>query len=467
MKSKAEVMYDAVTGIDERYLSEAEAHPAKTRNTWRRWAAIAANLVLVAGLGTILLLGRGPASTGGGSVGRDGYYSVYFGPVLPMTALGDLDGLLAAREVAYDFTRFEDGGYPGAALVTDRYVLRNQSEQDKTLKLCYPVSGSLADATLSSLAFRVDGAAVTPEFHIGYNVPESRNYLSSWNEYRQLLERPGHLSAALAPEAELTLPAVVYTLVEESPGTKAEEQVNLRFRVDPARTAVFASGFTMHSVNAGSGSVRVGFYIDRRESARQEPCRVVLVGGDLETPTLNDPLGGGGSWRLERRETGLAEVLEEDLAWYMQSAEPGLSHADNAAVARLLEEEGLPVLQNSTGLGATIGLLTRAHNSPRVMYESFEVTIPAGGSLTVEAKQKKTASHQLGGRNSGGSDTVGYDLVTQAGSELVFTEQTASVTGLDSVKIGDDNFGFDPEHGICAVVLNPEIPCYWMQLQSK
>ena len=467
MKSKAEVMYDAVTGIDERYLSEAEAHPAKTRNTWRRWAAIAANLVLVAGLGTILLLGRGPASTGGGSVGRDGYYSVYFGPVLPMTALGDLDGLLAAREVAYDFTRFEDGGYPGAALVTDRYVLRNQSEQDKTLTLCYPVSGSLADETLDSLAISVDGTAVAPDFHVGYNISESRKNACSWNEYRQLLERSGNLSASLAPEAELTLPAVVYTLVEESPGTKATEQVNLRFQVDPAKTAVFASGFTMHSLDAGSGSVQIGFYIDRRENARQEPCSVVLVGGDLETPILEDPLSGGGSWRLERRETSLAEALEADLAWYTERAELGLSHADNAAVARLLEEQGLPVLQNSTELDSTIELLTKAHNSPRVMYESFEVTIPAGGSLTVEAKQKKTASHQLGGRNSGGSDTVGYDLVTQAGSELVFTEQTASVTGLDSVKIGDDNFGFDPEHGICAVVLNPEIPCYWMQLQSK
>ena len=31
MKTKAETMYDAVTGIDERYLEEAEAHPEAYR----------------------------------------------------------------------------------------------------------------------------------------------------------------------------------------------------------------------------------------------------------------------------------------------------------------------------------------------------------------------------------------------------------------------------------------------------
>ena len=65
MKTKAETMYDAVTGIDERYLEEAEAHPARIRKTWVRWVATAAALVLAAGLGSqIWLKSHSPASTG-------------------------------------------------------------------------------------------------------------------------------------------------------------------------------------------------------------------------------------------------------------------------------------------------------------------------------------------------------------------------------------------------------------------
>ena len=467
MKEKIAAVFNAVTDIDWRYIREAEEHRAK-RPAWSRWGAGAALLALVLGLSLFLAKHtQGPgAQSGGGSAPEDGYFSAYYGPVLPLTALGDLDGLSAARTVDYDFTHTGENGYPGTALVTDRYVLTNQTGQDKTLKLCYPLSGSLEDEERSNFTCTVDGAAVEPTFHIGFRVPQTRQYTSSWNEYRQLLEQPGNLSASLAPEPELTETAIVYTLRKENPGTGEEDRVNLRFRVDLDHTKVFATGFVTYSVQELTGSMMVGFYMDRREqTACAEPCTLVLLGGDLEDPVLDWPLGDGAEgWRLDRRETTLAQVLEDESEWL--ASDVRLSETDSGAVARLLEEDGLSMKRQDGNWelhGAAL-LISQARNSPRVMYESFDVTVPAGGSLTVELRQRKSGSYQLGGRRSGSGEGIGYDLVTQAGSALVFTEQRASVTGLAYVRLGDNNFGFVPEQGITSVVLDPEIPCYWMRL---
>lgn len=469
MKEKAVTMFNAVTGIDERYLEEAEAHPAKPRRTWTRWAAMAAVLVLAVGLGTQLWLkAHGPSSTGSGSAPNNGYYAYYAGPVLPMTAQGDLEGLTVTRDVSYDFSGFESRTYESFAQVTDRYVLTNAAGADKTLKLCYPVSGRLSDESLKSLRFTVDGADAQPDFHLGHGVQQDGKYTLSWNEYRELLEKPGNLASSLAPEPELDLAALVYTLTEEVPGEGAEDAVNLVFHVDPETTAVFASGITSYSIDDQTGRVSLGFYIDRRAAAVPEPCRLVLVGGDLKDSALDASVGTGtGTWRLDRQETTLAAILEEDLIWLTGNEGAALSRTDRAAVARLLEDRGLPSLRNMPYNGlSSVGLLSsEAYNQSRVMYETLELTVPAGGSLTLEVSQKKMASYSYGDAGQNGGD-AGYDLVTRAGSELSFTEQTASVTGLSRVEITDNNFGFDPEAGITEVILDPEVPCYWMQLRA-
>lgn len=470
MKSKAEKMYDAVTGIDERFLEEAEAHPARTGRAWVRWVAAAAVLVLVVGLGSqIWLKNHGPASTGDGGAPNDGYYSIYAGPVLPMTALGDLDGLTATRAVTYDFSAYQKEDNPGSAMVTDRYVLTNYTDREKTLTLCYPVSGHLSDRTLSSLSFTVDGAPITPDFHLGHGIQQTKDNTLSWNEYRELLDRPGNLESSLAAEPELNQSAIVYSLAETVSGEKAEEQLTLRFRVDPAKTGIFATGFTNYSLDEQTGDVTISFHVDRRAAAAQEPCTLVLVGGDLENPELDGAdHSAAEAWRLDRQEATLAAAMEADLIWITGDKDITLSQTDRAAVARLLEDGGLPTLQNMPceGLDFVGALTSAALSQSRVMYETVEITVPAGGSVSVVACFEKEASYRTADSAQQGGEE-GYDLVTRAGSELRFEAQSASVTGLDRVEIADNNFGFDPEKGITAVELDPETPCYWMHLRAK
>ncbi len=66
-----------------------------------------------------------------------------------------------------------------------------------------------------------------------------------------------------------------------------------------------------------------------------------------------------------------------------------------------------------------------------------------------------------------GMNVHGYDLATQLGSTLCFTQQSASVRSTDAVEIVANNFGFDPDGGVNAVALDMKTEHYWMQVRKK
>ena len=97
------------------------------------------------------------------------------------------------------------------------------------------------------------------------------------------------------------------------------------------------------------------------------------------------------------------------------------------------------------------------------MYFSFEVTIPAGESVNVEATMRKDASIDFIGE---GKDKDGYDMATQLGSNLMFKSQTASISGFDEIEIVGQNFGFDLSNGITSVILDMNQDHYWMEIRK-
>ncbi|HZJ57406.1 MAG TPA: hypothetical protein VFD89_04110, partial [Clostridia bacterium] len=67
-----------------------------------------------------------------------------------------------------------------------------------------------------------------------------------------------------------------------------------------------------------------------------------------------------------------------------------------------------------------------------------------------------------------GSENVGvqgYDMVTRLGSNIGFTEITASLRNTDNIEILNQNFGLDLRDGIDSVTLNPEIPHYYLDIK--
>ena len=163
---RGERLFRALGRVDPALVEEALS--VRRRMPWKRWAAMAACLALVMGLGWRITggfqgVGAGSSGADSGSSGgisadssapadpgegvhgggiEDGFLS-YAGPVLPLTTVEDPAGLTAERTVTWDFA---PGAYPDGesrqwgAEVTDASVLRNHTEADITVTALYPFS---------------------------------------------------------------------------------------------------------------------------------------------------------------------------------------------------------------------------------------------------------------------------------------------------------------------------------------
>ncbi len=107
------------------------------------------------------------------------------------------------------------------------------------------------------------------------------------------------------------------------------------------------------------------------------------------------------------------------------------------------------------------------YSAQRVMYVTWEVTIPAGQSVDVVASMKKPGKKLSGDKdNRYDGYTDCYDVMTKLGSNLCYTEQTASISGADSVNIAEQNFGFDVKNAITKVKLNLDEPRYYIRIKN-
>jgi len=129
---------------------------------------------------------------------------------------------------------------------------------------------------------------------------------------------------------------------------------------------------------------------------------------------------------------------------------------------RLLND---PRYHNPSGdVQALSSVLYEAVTNIRMLYSTFSVTIPAGETVTVEAVFTQEPSTDIGGPKE---PREGYDLATQLGSVLHFTEQTSSLTGWEHIEIKRQNFGFDLKRGITAVTLDISTQRYYMDVFGK
>ena len=167
-----------------------------------------------------------------------------------------------------------------------------------------------------------------------------------------------------------------------------------------------------------------------------------------------------------------AENITEELFDYAKKtvfSEPQLDIASDevlyGSIAELMYDFG--ILSDSVAERYAWGDLgdmwSETYNMQRVMYVTFEVVVPANGSVQVDATMMKDASIDHVGE---GTDRNGYDMVTQVGSTLEFSGVTASVSNSQFIEIIYQNFGFDLENGITKVELDVNEPHYYMEVRK-
>ncbi len=515
---KKEQLIDALGQMDDDMVQRVDAlRQRKRKPLWVKWGAIAACLCLALGLYAALRLGLPPApgAASGGGGGEGITYMSYAGPVFPLTALENADGITVQRNVDYDFSPYQDvtythedadgsfsyESYATSTIVTDYYTLTNESEQAQTMTLLYPFAATLRSELPVCPEITAGGKALAPELYIG---PYSGGFegawggggerlnlaqLNSWEQYQALLSDGKYRDDALSAFPKLNQPVVVYELSDRrAPAETENPDIVVEMNIAYDKTTVLSYGFNSGRSDVETGLLARGTHVPKSNNPDYgESAYLVILGDEPNTYTLTGYRDGG--WEQEdaavtadvkRYESTLGEMLRILSRIYFERISGVVYDDDDADVLmRELTEEQMAgvVAEHLLSYGLLSQSVTERYDSgmleeimgdvymvQRVLYLRFELTIPAGESMEVSACMDKEASIDFIGKKRSRN---GYDMVTQLGSNLTFSGQSASVSNTAYIEMLDQNFGFDIANGITRVDLNPAQAHYWMEVQKR
>lgn len=509
------------------YAAEKTARKPVNKSRWMKWGAMAASLCLVVGAGLFVLqniggkTGDGAASEGSGGASGTVFMS-YAGPVLPLTSVSDTTGITVDRNIDFDFLPYkviQEGEadvygeiaththYASESIVSDQYTLNNSTDQDISLTAVYGFAGSFYDKDRYVPEITVDGEGVDTTLYagrysgsfqsvFGNNTDETDRSnlleLTQWESYEALLADGAYLEDTLAAYPELDQQVIVYRLSEMAyTGDDADATnptMNLSFYMDPEETTIMTWGSTGGRNDPESGNYHRHYDIPTTdwEKERYEGAYLLVLGEDITDLEMQGYKAGiyeegkelnKASAKLERYEARLGDVLWEILIDNRENYEAGLDESEKkiiayvpdkmlyGSVAELLYDYG--VLSDDVAERYDFGMLEDMRNETyhmdRVMYLTFDVTVPAGGSVTIDAVMLKDGSFDFYGE---GLEREGYDMMTSAGSNFMFTSQNASISNTEYIRIVGQNFGFDLENGITEVELDLSVPHYYLEVEQ-
>ena len=401
--------------------------------------------------------------------------------------------------------------YETESIVSENYVLTNTTEKDITLSLLYPFAARFSDSIHTIPQISIDGNPIEADFFAGkycgsyaptWGDEESEELVNLyepayWTDYKALLSDGTYLAESRMDFPSLDFPIIVY---EYSNLTYIGEDVavnptfSIHFKHDPAKTTLSGWGWNAGGWDAdGSGYYGCSrvYVPDGNDIDKGATAYFIVIGEDIETPTTEGYINAGCddgnelegvTYDFQKYETTMENfLLEVCLSEYADDAEliAGIDYSEEihiqsmitqkmvlGYIAQLMYDHG--ILSNDGVERYDTGWLEdyvyEFSNMQRVIYRSFEVTIPANSNITVSATMTKDASLDFIGKLK---DRNGYDMVTTLASPFTFTKQTASISNYDSIEILGQNFGFDLENGITEVELDLNEEHYWMDIKKK
>ena len=521
---KNEKLYDGITYIREDIIEQAEDYKFKkksTKSVWMKWGAMAACVCLVIGVGAIVLntgkeIGFDGANSGGGGGESGTVFMSYAGPVFPLNVLNDSTGITAERNIDFDFAPYETKVeyyevygeqtghryYDTQSIITDSYILSNSTSEDVVLTASYPFVGDFSSGYKKIPSINVSGDAVETELYAGrfsggfYSAsgPNSdrtdRSNIESadeWSDFQTLLADGSYQADAYAEYPDLNQSVIVYKLTniayDGTDETATNPTLGVSFNATYPDTLILTYGSTGGRRDRETGYFQQSYHIPEENERGYGMDRYLIVLGEdvtnLKVQGYRD--GGcdegeeitGASADVERYEATLGEVVWELL---IEDREPsyfdGEEKVDIASdevlygsIAELMYDYGIlsDNVAERYAWGSLEDMWSETYNMQRVMYVTFEVVVPANSSVQVDATMVKAASIDHVGE---GTDRNGFDMVTQVGSTLEFSSQTASLSNSQFIEIIYQNFGFDLENGITKVELDVNEPHYYLEVRK-
>ena len=415
---------------------------------------------------------------GGSGIGN---YDSYGGPVLPMTALEGAETLEVKRNVNFDFSAYKEKWEnvldSGSAVITDTYELHNPAAESVTVKLVYGFEGQFCDPEEQFPTISLDGQLVKTELFASVDAESSLHKAKNWESYKKILTEEDHLAEAMAAASVPDTPVTAvrlwdfqYTLPEDaasvSVGTKPVF-VGAQF-VMPEGTTVWTPNYRMTRGEDGLWQVYgLGELTLYFQGAVPEEIRPVAnIGYNVGKSTILTVQ----DWQEERFVTNLGDCIAaaaRDYDFWTENdgyPDPGKLTREQLFQGALKLVAQPDYRFPSGEIRAIQDLFYDTVTDIRMLYHVFEVTIPAGETVTVEAAFTQEPSTDIGGPRK---PREGYDMATTVGSCLNFTEQTASVTNWEYIEILKQNFGFDLKKSITQVALDLSVERYYLEVAAE
>lgn len=406
----------------------------------------------------------------------------YAGPVFPLTLTQAAPVLSADREILLDCAPY--AGSEAALTVTDRYTIQNNAEDACTATMLYPFISSLSDLETLQPQLTVDGTgvavAVYPGAFPGWFGPASPEpedaeerwnlrHAESWTEYQTMLSG-SHQSDALAPKSLPDQTVYVYSFTASGETTANAATLAVTLDLDPEQTTILTYGINGYGLDEATGQPQYSYFTNEHG---QSLHLIAALGQDLTGYSMQGYTDGSCEQGKEldtlegtvtRTEMPLAELLRQTAAVQLgegASAE-AVDQLANAA-AELLTGYSVcsaaPAERYSEGM--LDALLQDAYVVQRVCYAAAEVTIPAGGTVCIEAVSRKPHSFDFFGFYNEMVD--GYGIMTTENA-LTLQNQTARLDTHGLVTIYGQNFGFSEQGS--TVPLSAETEYYYLNLTA-
>lgn len=405
------------------------------------------------------------------------------GPVFPLTLEKAAPELSADREVLLDCAPYAEEN-TAAITVTDRYTLQNSSDEDCTVTVLYPFVSSLSDLDSLQPSLTVDGSAVKNTLYPGAfpgwfgpaspdpELAEERwnlHHAESWTEYQTLLTG-SYQADALAPKTLPEQTVYVYSFTASGETTANAATLAITVDADPEKTTILTYGINGYGQDEATGQPQYSYFTNEH---RQSLHLLAVLGQDLTGCAMQGYTDGSCEQGKEldtlegtvtRTELPLAELLRQ-IAAAQLGADASADEVKRlaAAAAELLTQYGVcsatPAERYSEG--RLDDLLQDAETVQRVCYAAAEITIPAGGTVCVEAVFRKPHSFDFFGFYNELVD--GYGIMT-TGSALTLQNQTARLDTRGLVTIYGQNFEFGGQGN--AVPLSAQTEYYYLNLTA-
>lgn len=477
--------------INQAYIEEAAPQKTAARPAWKRWGAIAAAFLFL--MSTVIggyyifqkfMVNDLPDASVGNKENENIVYMDYNGPVLPLTASQNLENITVERLVQYDFSDNIVNGTEKAKVI-DQYVLHNTSDQAQTVSLIYPFGASLSEDADALPKIIVSGTVMETGIYPGAQCKLKKTGKTGeqigWQAYQELLADGSYREAAFADYPELNQSVIVYEITDYICNGKGENPtLSMEFQMDYNKTTVITYGMNGAKNNVKTGEYSRSFSVPLAgEYGYGESYYLVVLGEDLTNYTLQGYKDGGCDKGEEISITATVNRIETTLGAFLQERLEEKRIPNSSGEIRDAVSDkmffGLVAQQMQDGILAAEGTakfnfdmfedsISSAHYAQRVIYLTFDVTIPAGEQIAVDCSFVKEAhSDYVMGAQQG----YAYDVATQLGSSLVFTSQKASICNVENVKMIGQNFGFDLEQGVTQTTLQNDEVYYWIELRKK